>query len=84
MQTLDSKTHFLKISDDSAKVWLTEAMNSSAARTAMVFAFSQLAEEGASKEQLDGARRYRDLLINLAEPKPKPVEFPEKKLQTLG
>lgn len=84
MQTLDAKTHFLKVVDDQSKSQLLEIVNSSAIRSAMIYAFSQLAEEGATADQLFGARRFRELLMNLPEPKPQPPTFPKKELQTLG
>ena len=50
----------------------------------MVYATSVMVEQGATQEELKGAKRFRDILINLAEPpEPKPT-FPEKKLQALG
>lgn len=84
MQTLDAKTHFLKAIDDQTKSQLLEVLNSSMARSAMVYAMSQLAEDGASAEMLFGAKRFRELLINLPEPQPQPTTFPKKELKTLG
>lgn len=84
MQTLDAKSHFLIISDDVTKSQLLEVVNSRLCRTAMTFTLAQMVEEGATKESLAGAMRFRDLLLNLAEPKPKPATFPEKQLSVLG
>lgn len=84
MQTLDAKTHFLKVVDDQSKSQLLEIVNASPIRSVMVYALSQLAEEGASAERIAGAVRFREILMNLPEPKPQPPTFPKKELQTLG
>jgi hypothetical protein len=40
-----------------------------------------MAEDGATKEQLEGARIYRSLLLNLAEPPPEKLSFPQRQLK---
>lgn len=80
MPTIDAKSEFLK----SQKASLPDVANlvtSPLMRTTMVFAFSQMAEMGATKEQLEGARIYRDLLLNLAEPPPEKPSFPQRQLK---
>lgn len=84
MPNIDSKTEFLRATNEQQRVAVTNHLMSPEVRLAMVFAFSQLSENGATKEQLEGAIAYRDCLLNLAEPLPKKATFPEKKLNVLG
>ena len=84
MVSLEPKSHFARSHSDADKAWLTNELSHPMVRTAMVYATSVMVEQGATQEELKGAKRFRDILINLAEPpEPKPT-FPEKKLQALG
>jgi hypothetical protein len=49
-------------------------------RLATVFAISEMASTGATKEQMDGALRYSHILMNLGEPIEKAVTYPTKQV----
>lgn len=77
---LDAKTHYLKIADEVSRTQLINLLGQSLVKTAMTFSLAQLAESGATAEQINGAIKFREILLSIAEPKPEPPTFPEKKL----
>jgi len=52
-------------------------------RLAAVFAMAELTTENASKENLDGARRFSQILMTLGDPIEKPAPYPDKQLKHL-
>lgn len=78
--TIESKNEFHRATTELQRVNVRNALMTPEVRLAMVFAVSQMVDAGATKEQLEGAKTYRELLLNLAEQQPKPAIFPEKKL----
>jgi len=52
-------------------------------RLAVAFTLSQMAYDGATQEQLAGAKRFSDILMNIGEPDTKPTPFPVKELKQL-
>ena len=84
MINIEAKTEFHRATTEAQRSLVHNSLLSLEVRLAMVFAYSSLAESGASKEQLEGALAYRDALLNLAEPKAVAPTFPEKKLTVLG
>lgn len=84
MITVESKTEFHRATTKEQREAVASALMTKEVRFALVFAFSSMAESGATQEQLSGAKIYREMLLNLAEPAPKKADFPEKKLTVLG
>lgn len=79
--TVETKTEFHRATTDAQRIQVKEALLKPEVRLAMVFALSLMVENGASQERLAGAKEYRELLLNLSEPKSKPVTYPEKNLK---
>lgn len=84
MINIEAKTEFHRATTPEQRTLVHDRLVSLEVRLAMVFAYSSMAEAGATKEQLDGALMYRGALLNLAEPKETVPTFPEKKLTVLG
>ena len=83
MITIESKTEFHRATTEQQRAVVKNSLMSPEVRFALVFAMSSMVENGATKEQLDGAKMYRTALLNLSEPEQKKPTFPEKKLQVL-
>jgi len=83
MINIEAKTEFHRATTEAQRSLVHNSLLSLEVRLAMVFAYSSMAESGASKEHLAGALAYRDALLNLAEPKDTPATFPQKNLQIL-
>lgn len=49
-------------------------------RLATTFAIAEMASTGATREQMDGALRYSNILMNLGEPIEKAVTYPVKQV----
>ena len=62
---------------------LKEMVKTSEFRTAVAFAMSQMAWQGNSREQLDGARKFVETLVSLGETGEPLPPFPDKQLRTL-
>lgn len=77
---IETKLEFHRATTEEQRNTLRGSFTTPTARLAMVFAVSSMVEAGATKEQLDGATRYRELLLEISEALPKPATFPEKKL----
>lgn len=78
--TIEPKNEFHRATTDVQRTNVRNALMTPEVRLAMVFAVSLMADNGATKEQIEGARTYREILLNIAEAQPKPSTFPEKKL----
>jgi len=79
MNTFTPKEVFLQSHDLEAK-FLTEFAMSPTARIVVVFAMSQMVHDNASKEQLEGAKRFAHILLNLGD-KDEPIPaFPDKSI----
>lgn len=81
---IETKLEFHRATTEEQRTALRGSFTTPTARLAMVFAVSQMVESGATKEQLEGAKHYRELLLEISEALPNPSTFPEKKLAVLG
>jgi hypothetical protein len=83
MNTISPKALFLQAHKDKAEE-LSKIVLDTTLRHATVFALAEMANErGVTQEQLDGAKRFVDILINLGEPPQKQPEFPDRTLKTI-
>lgn len=90
MTSLSAKSHFLNTHSDELKAQLVEHVNAPITKTAMEYVMAQLAEELSAGSDtnlhagiLNGARRFRDNLLNLAEPIKPPSDLPVKSLEEI-
>lgn len=81
--TEQPKALYLQVHSDIAAK-MAELSQDRVLRVTTQFAFTQMAWEGATKEQLDGARRYAQILMEMGNKAEPIAKFPEKNLTELG
>jgi hypothetical protein len=89
MITLSAKDDFLKRHTPEQLAEVSRAVQNSTVKTAMIYAMSSLADEIASANAnaaahaliLYGAKKFRDKLLNIAEPEVAPKELPPVTLE---
>lgn len=68
MIELSAKAHFLKTNTPEQLASIAGAVGLTSVKSAMVNVLSQMADEGQSTIAIAGAKRFRSLLLNIAEP----------------
>lgn len=79
MNTIAPKELFIQGNSPLALA-LSEQVKQPALRYGTVYALAEMVTLGASKEQLDGARIFADILLNLGEKAEKIEPFPVKQV----
>ncbi len=74
------KALFLQAHSDAA-VDLSELSQNRPMRLGAAFALAQMVYDGATREQLDGAKAFSKLLFTLGEPITQPATFPSKEIK---
>lgn len=82
MIPLDPKSQFIQWTPEDQREAFTRFMSQPLARNAAIYALALITTKGASKEQLDGARLFADVFMNLAEPQDEMPVYPTKALRT--
>lgn len=76
MNTLSPKTQFLKVHKEDAERLMTIVTSERTLSVACLYAHSQVAYNGATKEQMDGARLFITELLNLGDEKAATAPLP--------
>ena len=82
MNLIAPKELFVKGHQDFAEA-MTQFAGHPAVRHALVFSFAEMTLEGATEEQLAGAKRFAQILINMGEVAEPLPPFPDKSLKTI-
>lgn len=80
----DTPKHLYQQVHSEVSAKMAELSQDRVLRITTTFAYAQMAYEGVTKEQLDGAKRYAQILMTMGDPPQKQATFPEKGLTTLG
>lgn len=75
MNTLSARENFHRTHDEKQRSELSQLVNSTPVKEAMIVTMARLMEMGATKDYLQGARLFCIELLNIADPIMKPDEF---------
>lgn len=81
MIPLTAKDNYFNTHTEKERSDLLELLNSTPVRTAMIYATAQMARLRYSKDELNGALAFVDLLLSMAEPITPPSEFKPVQLE---
>lgn len=81
MTNLSAKKHYLASQPEPDRLAASTSVNSTPVKTLMVFALSQMADEGHSTIAIAGAKHFRHLILNFADPQVETPEIPVTALE---
>lgn len=82
MSAFSPRDHF-QLYHQAESVWIEESRTKRELLVPIDYAMSQLAAEGASADELEGARRFVNALLTIGSKTKEPLKFPRKELTVL-